>query len=31
MATFEEQFEAACAAGDIPGVVLMASDTRGKI
>lgn len=29
MASLEEQFEAACAAGDISGVVLVARDIEG--
>ena len=31
MGSLEEQFEAACAAGDIPGVVLVASDVTGEV
>lgn len=31
MASLEEQFEAACAAGDISGVVLVASDVGGGV
>jgi hypothetical protein len=30
MASFEEQVEAACEAGDLPGVVLVASGTKGN-
>lgn len=29
MATFEEQFQLACDTGDIPGVLLLASDAKG--
>lgn len=29
MAPLESQFEAACAARDLPGVVLLASDSKG--
>lgn len=31
MASFEEQVEAACEAGDLPGVVLVASGTKGNL
>jgi hypothetical protein len=31
MASFEEQVEAACVAGDLPGVVLVASGTKGNL
>lgn len=30
MTSFEEQFEKACNARDLPGVVLVASDVKGK-
>ncbi|ELR04502.1 hypothetical protein VC83_09453 [Pseudogymnoascus destructans] len=30
MSSLDEQFQQACAAGDLPGVVLLASDTTGK-
>lgn len=30
MATLEEQFQQACDAGRIPGVVLVASDSTGE-
>lgn len=29
MASLEEQFQKACDAGDLPGVVLVASDAKG--
>jgi len=29
MSSLEEQFQKACDAGDIPGVVLVASDAKG--
>lgn len=31
MATFEERFQKACATGDIPGIVLLASDITGLL
>jgi hypothetical protein len=31
MSSLEEQFEAACAAGELPGVVLIASDAKGEV
>jgi hypothetical protein len=30
MATLEEQFQQAAEVGDLPGVVLLANDTKGK-